>query len=330
MAQVYYIDGVAIESNFAFMATQLEDLDPREVAHTRMSGYNPVQERPFGYHDINDNIVSVHAYRLLPVDKHRYVSLGGHGVVYFVRGSDRHIIEEQLPGAGLREGNLGGLMTHLREIGGHLWACGQRGQVFRRFGPNDWRHVDHGLFTPLRAEDYAGRAGDLALAMISGPMLNCLDGNSESDVYAVGDSGLMVHFNGRTWSTIPLKTDEHLQWVRCYGPNEIWACGFNGTVLVGNARQGFRDVSTVDDNQTWVCLTKYQGQIYLCEEDGLHVFDGKSIKPVVTGLKPELQDAWRVDHADGVLWSIGVKDLARFDGTRWERIHDPDNPRIGE
>jgi hypothetical protein len=140
----------------------------------------------------------------------------------------------------------------------------------------------------------------------------------------------MVHFNGRTWSTIPLKTDEHLQWVRCYGPNEIWACGFNGTVLVGNARQGFRDVSTVDDNQTWVCLTKYQDKIYLCEEDGLHVFDGKSIKSVVTGLKPELQDAWRVDHADGVLWSIGVKDLARFDGTRWERIHHPDNPRIGE
>ncbi|WP_157462803.1 hypothetical protein [Curvibacter gracilis] len=25
-----------------------------------------------------------------------------------------------------------------------------------------------------------------------------------------------------------------------------------------------------------------------------------------------------------------IKDLARFDGQRWERIHDPDNERIDE
>jgi hypothetical protein len=33
---------------------------------------------------------------------------------------------------------------------------------------------------------------------------------------------------------------------------------------------------------------------------------------------------------DGVLWSIGPKDIARFDGQAWVRIHDPDNPRIEE
>lgn len=51
---------------------------------------------------------------------------------------------------------------------------------------------------------------------------------------------------------------------------------------------------------------------------------------VVTDLHPDLQDANIVDSYDKVLWSIGPKDIARFDGKKWERIHHPDNPRIGE
>lgn len=330
IASVYYLDGIAIEANSLYIATQLETLDPRETAHTRMSTYAPErQEKPFGYHDFEDNIVSVHAYRVLPEDKHRFVGMGRHGLVHFRRGgatpSNR---TEQIPGAGMLDDNNGGLMSHLREIGGQLWACGQRGQVYRRFARDDWRHVDQGLFVELDPAKFA-TPGDYAKAMISGPMLNCLDGSSGSDVYAVGDAGFMAHFDGKAWHRIALNTDEHLQWVRCYGPSEIWVCGYNGTVLKGDAREGFKEMSSVDDNQAWVCLSKFQNKVYLCAEEGLYFFDGKSIQEVKTKLKPELQDAWRVDHADGVLWSFGVKDLARFDGKKWERIHHPDNERIG-
>lgn len=331
ISSVYFIDGVAIDGNSLYIATQLESLDPDETAHTRMSTYAPDrQELPFGCHDFPDNIVSVHAYRVLPEDKHRFVGLGRHGLVHFRRGgttpSNR---TEQILGAGMLEDALGGLMTHLREIDGQLWACGQRGQVYRRFAQDDWRHVDQGLFVDLDPDKFA-TPGDLAEAMVSGPMLECVDGSSESDVYVVGLHGFMAHFDGKQWRKVDLRTDEHLTWVRCYGPGEVWACGFNGTLIKGNARDGFKEMSSVDDNQTWVCLSKFQDKVYLSAEEGLHVFDGKKIAPVKTKLKPELQDAWRVDHADGVLWSIGVKDLARFDGKTWERIHHPDNEPIGE
>ena len=46
--------------------------------------------------------------------------------------------------------------------------------------------------------------------------------------------------------------------------------------------------------------------------------------------KGVVTDANIVDSYDKVLWSIGPKDIARFDGKKWERIHHPDNPRIGE
>ncbi len=227
------------------------------------------------------------------------------------------------------DGNLGGLMTHLREIGGQLWACGHMGQVYRRFGRDDWRHQDRGLYVHIDPDRFAN-ADAMLEAINAAPVLNCLDGSSEHDVYVVGLQGFVAHFDGKRWQRVTLNTDEHLTWVRCYGPDEVWICGYNGTVLKGNARQGFTDVSTVDEHQTWVCLSKYQDRVYLSNEDGLYVYDGQRIEEVQTGLTPELQDGWRVDHADGVLWSIGIKDLARFDGQRWERIHHPDNERIDE
>jgi hypothetical protein len=325
----YYLDGIVVEADFVYMAAQLEAYDPREVTHTRTFTYWPkAQETAFGMNNLEANIVSVFAYSVLPDNKHRYVSLDRQGEVFFQRGSDGHVIVERLPGAGLRGGNLGGLMMHLREIGGKLFACGQNGQVFCRFAQDDWRHVDQGLHTPLDLNAFKGTPDALAKAMFDGAHLNCIDGNDLTDIYAVGNKGLVAHYSAGAWRTVPIKTDEHLQWVRCYGKDEVWICGFNGTLLVGNGRDGFKDVSSVDDNQTWACLTKFQNRIYLSAEEGLYSYDGKTIAPVVTGLKPELQDAWRVDHKDGVLWSIGVKDLARFDGQSWQRIHNTDNEPI--
>ena len=331
IASVYYIDAACAAGDFIYMASQLDGLDPEETLHSRMSILDLTDDRPWSCHDYADNIVSVHAYRgdveSLP-DGSRFVALGRHGTVRFNQKNVPTFVE-QIPGAGLVDDAFGGLMTHLREINGHLWACGQRGQVYRRFGRDDWRHVDQGLFVDLDPDKFA-TPGDLAEAMVSGPMLECMDGSSERDVYVVGLQGFMAHFDGKQWRKVALRTDEHLTWVRCYGPDEVWACGFNGTLLKGNARDGFKEMSSVDDNQTWVCLSKFQDKVYLSAEEGLHVFDGKKIALVKTKLKPELQGAWRVDHADGVLWSVGLKDVAHFDGKHWTRIHDPDNERIGD
>lgn len=74
--------------------------------------------------------------------------------------------------------------------------------------------------------------------------------------------------------------------------------------------------------------------MYLASNLGLFIYDPNDheagIQKVVTDLHPDLQDANIVDSYDKVLWSIGPKDIARFDGKKWERIHHPDNPRIGE
>ncbi|WP_416762584.1 hypothetical protein ACNI65_09405 [Roseateles sp. So40a] len=332
VSSVYFLDGVVIAPDFVFIATQLDSLDPDETAHTRMSTYNPSQqELPFGFFDLEDNIVSVHAYWTLPEDKKRFACLGRHGAVHFVRGSTGEKRTEKIPGSGMLDGDFGGLMSNLREIDGELWACGQHGQVYRRVGVDDWREVDQGIRVKVDPTEYGpDRIEEMLDLMSSSPMLSCVDGNNSSDVYVVGMQGHMAHFDGRTWSKIELPVDEHLEWVRCIGPDEVWVCGYNGTLLKGSARTGFKSLSGLNDHQTFVCLAKFNGVVYLSAEEGLFEFDGKEISEVRSKLKPEIQDAWRLDHADGVLWSVGVTDLVRFDGNKWVRIQDPDNPPIGE
>ncbi len=332
VSSVYYLDGVVVAPDFVFLATQLSSLDPRETAHTRCSTYNPAeQEVPFGYFDLEDNIVSVHAYRTLPDDKKRFACLGSQGAVHFVRGSTREVRTERLPGAGLVDGNFGGLMTNIREIGGQLWACGQNGQVYRRLGVDGWRRNDEGIRVQVNPAEYGpDRISEMLEVMSTAPMLSCIDGTGDNDVYVVGLQGFLAHFNGTAWAKIELPVDEHLEWVRCVDNDEVWVCGHNGTLLKGNARSGFKSVSGLDDHQTFVCLAKFDGSVYLSAEEGLFLYNGKSITSVKTKLKPELQDAWRLDHVDGVMWSIGVTDLARFDGKKWTRVDHPDNEPIGE
>ena len=162
--------------------------------------------------------------------------------------------------------------------------------------------------------------------------LNSLDGTSASDIYAVGDGGRIFHYNGSSWKRIECPALHHLQQVRCYGPDEVWICGYERTLLRGNARDGFKVIMEGKPQfPTWWSLAKFQDHLYLANSDGLFrmTMDGH-LSLVKSGLKPEIAtyklDA--IDGPDGALWSFGAKDLTRFDGKKWERFQDPDNKPI--
>ena len=336
MATVHYLDAYATFHDLLYVATQLDDVDPRQLAHVRICSYD-CQNATWYSHDVNMNVIST-CRKIGHVDDTdeggRGISLSIEGEVDIFDSQDYVWRTEKIPDAGMRLGTRG-RMSHIRQIGAHLFACGHNGQVYQRMGTDNWRAIDKGVY---QAVDYGGggdiesRADALLDAIMNKRILNCIDGNSERDMYVVGDFGYMAHYDGTTWSQVELKTDEHLQWIRCYGPNEVWACGYNGTLLKGSASAGFRDVSSIDDNDTWWCLTKYGEDIYLSATPWLFRFGSASgkIMRVATGLKPEHEDTYRVDAKDGALWSIGEKDIARLYEGRWERIHHIDNPRIGE
>lgn len=250
------------------------------------------------------------------------------GDVRFI--GDHDPLVEKIPGAGVNaEDSVGwGYLADLQQIGEHLYACGYKGQVYKRFGPNDWRHMDAGLL-----QDRATPMDDsIALSVINGP--------HENAIYAAGYQHTdwlppkAFFFDGKHWRELQLPAvAERIVNMYVESEQRIWMCGSNGTLLLGSAHEGFQSLSSVDDNQLFTSVCKFQDKIYLGSNLGLFVYDpanaAAGIERVHTDLEPELQDANIVDSYDKVLWSIGPKDIAHFDGHKWERIHHPDNQRIG-
>lgn len=66
-------------------------------------------------------------------------------------------------------------------------------------------------------------------------------GSSASDVWAVGDNGLVSHWNGLRWSHPPSPTRENLLSIWGSGPGNIWAVGTNGAIIHGDGT-GFTSV----------------------------------------------------------------------------------------
>ncbi|MFA8362342.1 hypothetical protein ACEPT7_31220 [Burkholderia ubonensis] len=313
--EVYFISGCAVESDIVYLATQLEDVDSSEYAHTRMSAYVGRLDvgRQWFYHDVNANIVSVCEKRQTDTELRKLAALSKEGEVELWTSKDGSSSMEKIPNAGVRLGSLG-YMRSIREIGNALFACGFNSQVYMRHD-GIWKSLVSGPLKHRHAasDDYV--------------IFNAIDGYSEKDVYVVGSKGALYHWDGNGWQQITLKIDENLECIRCYGTDDVWIGGSNGTLLNGNAVRGFRDVSDVADNDTFWSLAKFKDKVYLGTTEGLFSYDGQAIRAVVTGLDPEVE-TYTVDATADALWSIGAKDLVRFDGHVWTRIDHPDNPPI--
>lgn len=256
-----------------------------------------------------------------------YVVLSEEGHVQYV--GDHPPLLEKISGAGVfsEDAEGWGYLSDLQQIGEHLYAAGYAGQVYKRLGPNQWVHMDDGILQPTGM-----RGGQYSVQVINGPHENAIyvAGCINAPYYPVRAS----YWNGKTWIDLQLpESAERLTNIYVESEQRIWMCGANGTLLLGNAQEGFCNLSGVEDNQLFLSLCKFQDKIYLGSNLGLFVYDPADhpagIRKVITDLTPDLQDANIVDSVDDVLWSIGSKDIARFDGEHWERIHHPDNPPIG-
>lgn len=285
-------------------------------------------ERPWTKHDVEWWTVGL-AMSQAADGAPMYCALSQEGDVEFI--AHRKQTFEKIVDAGVwSRGNKGyGYVSDLRQIGDHLYACGSGGQVYRRDGADNWVHHDAGLLQDRKA---------LADGAANRMLLAALDGAAEDDLYVCGSrpgetgyEGVLFHSDGTIWTPVAAPRLKQLNAIHVEGADRVWLCGIDGALLVGNHADGFEDWSDTAQGQLFHDLTMFEDTLYLASNKGLCAYDGRRrrVVRVKTGLKPEPISLMMVDHADGVLWAVGGKDIVRFDGRQWARIDHPDNPKIG-
>ena len=100
-----------------------------------------------------------------------------------------------------------------------------------------------------RFYDGNGFAADWS-AMTSGTTnnLNGLWGSSGSDVFAVGDSGTILHYDGTAWSAVPSPTTDNLNGIWGNSATHAFAVGDNGTILQYDGLNWLTVPSTTTNN----------------------------------------------------------------------------------
>ena len=88
---------------------------------------------------------------------------------------------------------------------------------------------------------YEGTAWSQESGVPTSQSLNGVWGTSPTDIYAVGDYGTIVHFDGASWTAQNSGTLEHLHGIWGLRPNEIYVVGYGGTILHFNGTTWLHD-----------------------------------------------------------------------------------------
>ncbi|MET0384359.1 MAG: hypothetical protein ABW321_00295 [Polyangiales bacterium] len=139
-------------------------------------------------------------------------------------------------------------------------------------------------------------------------VLRAVWGSSASDVWAVGNDGALLHYDGHAWSAARSDTTSHLTGVSGTAADDVWAVGENGAVLhydgrvwrvLDDARDGVTllTVSSLSRSDVWVAGLSDNAAIVRRYHDGA-VAETQAL-PGSTGI----WRAWPVSPTD--MWFVG-------------------------
>ncbi|BCH62449.1 MULTISPECIES: hypothetical protein [Rhizobium/Agrobacterium group] len=336
----------AVNRDIVYLGTMPDD---QELATPFMAicQYNAGE---WSYESFDFALASLTLYRE-PGSPHRvlYV-LGETGTVVNFHTKDRETILDLSKAP--RTKHRFGYLVKIRQIGDHLYVCGDGGQTYRRSSDGQWDALDVEFYDgPDAIMDPTSELSKLDALLDqkanrtpenfekikklrkenSPKTLWDLSGLSEDSIYFTGEKETVYWFDGEKIAEIPTEADRGLLSILVENEDRVWVAGRDGNFLVGNHKTGFRDLDALRGIDGWPSfngMTMFNGRLYLssyADPRGLFVFDGHHVEQVRSGLTPDIEDVSAVEAVDGVLWVMGRKDLLRYDGTHWERIDFPGN-----
>ena len=136
--------------------------------------------------------------------------------------------------------------------------------------------------------------------MVSGTTANLRGvwGDAPSEIYAVGNSGTIVKFNGESWSDEESGTDMDLYAIWGSSGTDVYAVGEQGTILFydGESWTEVESGTNVDLNGVW---GSSENDVYAVGGQGTIIhYDGESWSGMASGTVVDLYGIWGSSDTD--------------------------------
>jgi hypothetical protein len=224
-----------------------------------------------------------------------FLSAEGHYAIHSKTSIVGNIFNDSRPQP--KELRYGSIRT-VAAIAGKAYAVGLRGMVYRLDALPPWTRIDENLSPAFDVQ--------------------AIDGFADSDLYAAGFRGELWHQEGQTWTHLELPTNVNLTTVKC-APDEIVYIGGHDGILVRGQESSWSIIEHEAITADVWDLEWFEGNLYVATMSNVYRLRGDGLEPVDFGQDPP-KTCYHLSAADGVLWSIGGKDVMSFDGKKWTRI----------
>ncbi|HTT22316.1 MAG TPA: hypothetical protein VMG82_25535 [Candidatus Sulfotelmatobacter sp.] len=236
----------------------------------------------------------------IPVEQTLF--LGLHGQVLCAGSGDVH---EELIRAGQQDSPQNrGMMRGIGTVAGKAYAVGMQRQAYRRDDRALWVSIDAGA-RPSEEDDSVYSFEHIA-------------GFSENEIYAAGRGGEIWLYEAGTWKQQDSPTNLVLTRLCSAGDDNVYICGRLGTLIRGrrNRWELIEHEETTDDfwGMAW-----FQSHLYVSTMRELYRLDSGRLLRVNFG-KDIPSSCFALSAGDGVMWSIGPKDIMSYNGDQWTRI----------
>ncbi len=212
-------------------------------------------------------------------------------------------------------------ISRLVRVGTSVYAIGGGFRVYKRINHQIWQENSQSIPIPEGLTERKAEA-------LTTSFFEDMDGFSESDMYAVGGTGVVYHFDGDKWTSIAFPTNKLLYTVCCAGDGFVYIADFDGAVWKGRNEQ-WEKIIHGGMSMPFLDMGWFDGRLWCASDYGIWVLEeGKMVLAMYAKHKPVPPEvavlSKRIDVSpDGTVMMVcGARGAAIYDGNEWNVLFD--------
>ena len=149
--------------------------------------------------------------------------------------------------------------------------------------------------------------------------LNAIWGTATNDVYAAGKSGTILHYDGTAWSSMTSGSTNDLTSLRGFSASDIFAAGNSGTILHYDGTK-WSSQNSGTTNDLFAIWGTTSANVYTAGQSGtlLH-YDGTKWNSQASGSTRDLKGLWGTTISD--IFAVGTfGTILHYNGILWSSI----------